>query len=38
MITWSAYEHDLHPEFTTGKEIPFFPENIFAISKMTRND
>ena len=37
-VTRSAYEPDLHPEFTTGKEVHFFVENIFGISKMTKKD
>ncbi len=37
-VTSSAYEPDLHPEFTIGKEIHFFLENIFGISKMTKKD
>jgi len=37
-VTRSVYEADLHPEFTTGKEIRFFKENIFGISKMTKKN
>jgi hypothetical protein len=37
-VTRSAYEPDLHPELTIGKEIYFLEENIFGISKMTKKD
>lgn len=37
-VTRSAYESDLHPEFTIGKEIYFLEENVFGISKMTKKD
>ena len=35
-VTRSVLNPDLHPEFTTEKEIQFFLENIFGISKMTK--
>ena len=34
IITWSGYDTDLHPEFTVGKEVHFYLENIFGIHKM----
>jgi len=37
IITWSAYDSDLHPEFAVGKEIHFLEKNIFGISKMKEN-
>ena len=35
-VTRSVYEPDMHSELTIGKEIQFFEEKIFGISKMMK--
>lgn len=36
LITRSAYDPDLHPDYVFGKEIHFTEENIFGISRKKR--
>jgi len=36
LITRSAYDPDMHPDYVSGKEVNFSEKNIFGISRKKR--